>query len=44
MDQVVAVRQVCEKNQANGQYLFSVFMDFEKAYDIRPIGMVCGNC
>ena len=33
MDQVFAVRQVCEKYQANGKVVFWVFMDLEKAYD-----------
>ena len=33
MDQVFAVRQVCEKYLANGIYLFWAFMDLEKAYD-----------
>ena len=33
MDQVLAVRQVCEKNLANGKYVFWAFMDLEKAYD-----------
>ena len=33
MDQVFAVRQVCEKYLANGKYEFWAFMDLEKAYD-----------
>ena len=33
MDQVFAVRQVCEKNLANGKNVFWAFMDLEKAYD-----------
>ena len=33
MDQVFAVRQVCEKNLANGKGVFWAFMDLEKAYD-----------
>ena len=33
MDQVFAVRQVCEKYLANGKYAFWPFMDLEKAYD-----------
>ena len=33
MDQVFAVRQVCEKYLANGKDVFWAFMDFEKAYD-----------
>ena len=34
MDQVFAVRQVCEKYLANGKDLFCAFMDLEKAYDM----------
>ena len=33
MDQGFAVRQVCEKNLANGKDVFCAFMDLEKAYD-----------
>ena len=33
MDQVFAVRQVCEKYHANGKDVFWAFMDLEKAYD-----------
>ena len=33
MDQVFAVRQVCEKCLANGKDVFWAFMDLEKAYD-----------
>ena len=33
MDQVFAVRQVCEKYLANGKVVFWAFMDLEKAYD-----------
>ena len=33
MDQVFAVRQLCEKYLANGKYLFWAFMDLEKAND-----------
>ena len=33
MDQVFAVRQVCEKYKANGKDVFWAFMDLEKAYD-----------
>ena len=33
MDQVFAVRQVCEKYLTNGNDVFWVFMDLEKAYD-----------
>ena len=33
MDQVFAVRQVCEKYLANGKDVFWAFTDFEKAYD-----------
>ena len=42
MDQVLAVRQVCEKYLANGKDVFWAFMDLEKAYD-RSIGTVCGR-
>ena len=33
MDQVFAVRQVCEKYLTNGKDVIWAFMDFEKAYD-----------
>ena len=33
MDQVFAVRQVCENFPANGNDVFWAFMDLEKAYD-----------
>ena len=33
MDQVLAVRQVCEKYLANGKDVFWVFLYLEKAYD-----------
>ena len=33
MDQVFAVRQVCEKYLANGKNVFWAFMDLEKAHD-----------
>ena len=33
MDQVFAVRQVCEKYLANGKDVVWAFMDLEKAYD-----------
>ena len=33
MDQVFAIRQVCEKYPANGKDVFWAFMDLEKAYD-----------
>ena len=33
MDQVFAIRQVCEKYLANGKNVFWAFMDLEKAYD-----------
>ena len=33
MDQVFAVRQVCEKYLANRKDVFWTFMDLEKAYD-----------
>ena len=40
MDQVFAVRQVCEKYLANGKDVFWAFMDLEKAYDtIDRLGM-----
>ena len=32
MDQVFAVRQVCEKHLANGKHVVWAFMDLEKAY------------
>ena len=41
MDQVFAVRQVCEKYLANWKDVFWAFMDLEKAYD--SVGMVCGR-
>ena len=53
MDQVFAVRQVCEKYLSNGKDVFWAFMDLEKVYDtIDRHGMwqmlrVCGvggNC
>ena len=33
MDQVFAVRQVCEKYLVNVKVVFWAFMDLEKAYD-----------
>ena len=33
MDQVFAVRPVCEKYLANGKGVFYALMDLEKAYD-----------
>ena len=33
MDQVFAIRQVCEKYQANGEKCILAFMDLEKSYD-----------
>ena len=33
MDQVIAVRQVCEKFLTNGKDVFCTFFDLEKAYD-----------
>ena len=33
MDQVFAVRHVCEKYLANGKDVFWAFIDLEKAYD-----------
>ena len=48
MDQVFAVRQVCEKCLANVKNVFWAFMDLEKAYDtidrhgMRQMLRVCG--
>ena len=39
-----AVRKVCEKYLANGKDVFWAFMDFERAYMILSIDMVCGRC
>ena len=40
MDQVFAVRKVCEKYLANGKDIFWAFLDLEKAYDtIDLLGM-----
>ena len=33
MDQVFAIRQVCQKHLANGKDVFWASMDLEKAYD-----------
>ena len=33
MDQVFAIKEVCEKYLANGKDVFWAFMDLEKAYD-----------
>ena len=33
MEQVFAVRQVCEKYPSNGKDVFLAFIDLEKAYD-----------
>ena len=46
MDQVFAVRHVCEKFLINWKDVFWVFMDLEKAYEamILSIDMVCGRC
>ena len=33
MDQVFAVKQVCEQYRVNGKHVFSAFMDLEKACD-----------
>ena len=33
MDQVFAVKQVCEKYLENGKYIFWAFMYLENAYD-----------
>ena len=43
MDQVFAVRQVCEKYLENGKDVFWAFMDLEKPV-ILSIDMVCGRC
>ena len=43
MDQVFAVRQVCEKYLANGRDIFSAFIDLERPM-ILSIDMVCGRC
>ena len=43
LDQVFAVRQVCEKYLANGKYVFWEFMDLEKTND-TSIGTACGRC
>ena len=42
MDQVFAVRQVCEKYLANGKDVFWAFMDLERPM-ILSIDMVCGR-
>ena len=51
MDQVFAVRQVCEKYLANGKDVFWAFMDtidrhgyHRKRPMILSIDMVCGIC
>ena len=33
MDQIFAVRQICEQYLSIGKYIFWAFMDLEKAYD-----------
>ena len=43
MNQVFAVRQVCEKYLANWKDEFWAFMDLEKPM-ILSIDMVCGRC
>ena len=43
MDQVFAVRHVCEKYLTNGKDVFWAFVDFEKHMK-RSIGMVYGRC
>ena len=43
MDQVFAVRQVCEKYLANGKDVFWAFVGLEKVM-ILSIDMVCGRC
>ena len=42
MDQVFAVRQVCEKYLANGKDVFWAFMDLGKAYDTIEMLRVYG--
>ena len=37
MDQVFAVRRVCEKYRANGKDVFWAFMDLENAYDVDHV-------
>ena len=37
MDQVFALRQVCEKYLADGKDVFCSFMDLEKAYDTTMV-------
>ena len=43
MDQVFAIRQVCEKYLANGK-MFSGRLWIWKTPMIRSIGMLCGRC
>ena len=43
MDQVFAVRQVCEKYLANGKDVFWAFVNW-KRHVTRSIGMVCDRC
>ena len=43
MNQVFAVRHVCEKYLANGKEVFWAFMDLER-HVIRLIDRVCGRC
>ena len=53
MKEEFALRQVCEKYQANGNDVFWAFMDLEKAYDTIDLHGMCqmltvcgvgGNC
>ena len=44
MDQVLAVRQVCEKSLVNGKDVFWAFVDLEKAYCSPSIGTACDGC
>ena len=43
MEQVFAVRQVCEKYIANGKDVFWAFMDWKRPM-ILSIDMICGRC
>ena len=43
MDQVFAVRQVCEKYPANGTDVFRAFINLEKTYDWRVFMSIVGR-
>ena len=43
MDQVFAVRQVCEKYLANGKDVFGTLWIWKRLM-MRSIDMVCGRC